>query len=123
LLVSIVMISQTGGHADAWVPAGTRIPKRPWLPDSIADGVDDVRRLTREVLRAGADVVKIAASGGITSPTDDYWEAQFTVEEIQAAVYEAEVRSKPVSAHAEGLAGTKNLLLAGSHSIEHGWIL
>jgi imidazolonepropionase-like amidohydrolase len=75
------------------------------------------------VLRAGADVVKISASGGITSATDDYWEGQFSVEEIRAAVYEAGARGKRVAAHAEGLAGIKNALRAGVHSIEHGWFL
>jgi imidazolonepropionase-like amidohydrolase len=123
LLVAIVMISQTGGHGDSWVPAGVRVPKRPWLPDNIADGVGAVRRVAREILRSGADVVKISASGGITSTTDDYWQAQFSVEEIRAAVHEAEARGKSVAAHAEGLAGIKNALRAGVHSIEHGWFL
>src|SRR5262249_13894635 len=40
LLVSIVMISQTGGHGDSWVPAGVRLQKRAWLPSPVADGVD-----------------------------------------------------------------------------------
>jgi imidazolonepropionase-like amidohydrolase len=123
LLVAVAMISQTGGHGDAWVPAGVRVPKRPWLPNGIADGVDQVRQVTREMLRAGADVVKICATGGITSPTDDYWEAQYTVEELAAAVYEAAQRGKPVAAHAEGLAGIRNSLRAGVHSVEHGWFM
>ena len=123
LLVSIVMISQTGGHGDCWVPAGLRLPKRAWLPNNVANGVDEVRRLGRELLMAGADFLKLCTTGGITSVTDDFGEPQFTVEEIQAAVYEAEARRKRVAVHAEGLAGIKNALRAGVYSIEHGWFM
>jgi imidazolonepropionase-like amidohydrolase len=123
LLVSIAMMSQTGGHGDCWVPAGLRVPKRTWLPDNIADGVDQVRKLARELLMQGADFVKLCATGGITSVTDDYDEPQFTVEEIRAAVLEAAARRKRVAVHAEGLAGIKNALLAGVYSIEHGWFM
>ncbi len=123
LLVSIAMISQTGGHGDCWVPAGVRLPKRAWLPDNIANGVDEVRRLGRELLMAGADFLKLCATGGITSVTDDYGEPQFTVDEIRAAVSEAEARRKRVAVHAEGLAGIKNALRASVYSIEHGWFM
>jgi imidazolonepropionase-like amidohydrolase len=123
LLVSIAMLSQTGGHGDCWVPAGLRVPKRAWLPHAVADGVDGVRRAARELLMAGADFLKVCATGGITSVTDDVADPQFTVEEIQAAVYEAGARHKRVAAHAEGLAGIKNALRASVYSIEHGWFM
>lgn len=123
LFVSIIMLSQTGGHGDCWVPAGLRVPRRAWLPPNVADGVDQVRRLTRETLMAGADFIKVCATGGITSLTDDYDEPQFTVEEIAAAVSEARARKKRVAAHAEGVAGIKNALRAGVYSIEHGWFM
>ncbi|MGH7263936.1 MAG: amidohydrolase family protein, partial [Candidatus Rokuibacteriota bacterium] len=58
LLVSGRPISQTGGHGDCWVPAGLRLPKRTWLPNNIADGVDEVRKVARELLMAGADFLK-----------------------------------------------------------------
>lgn len=123
LLVAVVMISQTGGHGDAWVPAGLRVPRRAWLPPNIADGVDGVRRLAREILMAGADFLKVCTTGGITSLTDHWDEPQFTVEEIQAVVAEAAARRKRVAAHAEGLGGIRNALHAGVHSIEHGWFM
>jgi imidazolonepropionase-like amidohydrolase len=123
LLVSIVMMSQTGGHGDPWVPAGLRVPRRSWLPNNIADGVEGVRRLARELLMAGADFLKICATGGITSVTDDVDEPQFLVDEIKAAVDEAAARRKRVAAHAEGLQGIKNALQAGIYSLEHGWFL
>lgn len=123
LLVAVAMISQTGGHGDAWVPAGFPVPRRAWLPGNVADGVDEVRRLARRILMAGADFLKVCATGGITSVTDSWDEPQFTVAEIRAAVEEAAARKKRVAVHAEGLEGIKNALRAGVHSIEHGWFL
>lgn len=123
LLISIVMISQTGGHGDYWVPAGMRIPKRAWLPDPVADGVDNLRRLVRQVLAAGADFVKICSTGGITSVVDSWDEPQFTVEELRVAVTEAAAKGKRVAVHAEGVDGIRSALEAGVHSIEHGWFI
>lgn len=123
LLISIAMISQTGGHGDAWVPAGLRVQKRAWLPSPVADGVDEVRRLVRHVLMAGADFIKICATGGITSVTDSWDEPQFTLEEIRVAVTEAAMRRKTVAVHAEGVDGIRTALEANIHSLEHGWFI
>ncbi len=123
LLISIAMISQTGGHGDAWVPAGLRVQKRAWLPSPVADGVDEVRRLVRHILMAGADFIKICATGGITSVTDSWDEPQFTLEEIRVAVSEAAMRRKGVAVHAEGVEGIRTALGAGIHSLEHGWFI
>ena len=123
LLISIAMISQTGGHGDAWVPAGLRVQKRAWLPSPVADGVDEVRRLVRHVLMAGADFIKICATGGITSVTDSWDEPQFTLEEIKVAVTEAAMRHKGVAVHAEGVEGIRTALDANIHSLEHGWFI
>ena len=123
LVISIGMISQTGGHGDSWVPAGLRLPKRAWLPDPVADGVDGVRRTVRLMLMAGADVIKICATGGITSVTDSWDEPQFTVEELQTAVSEAAAKRKPVAVHAEGIDGIRTALAAAVYSLEHGWFI
>lgn len=123
LLICVIMISQTGGHSDYWVPAGMRLPKRTWLPDPIADGTDAVRALVRQVLMMGADFVKICSTGGITSFTDHWDESQFTVDELRVAVEEAARKGKKVAVHAEGLNGIKNALTAGVHSVEHGWFI
>ncbi|MBL8386085.1 MAG: amidohydrolase family protein [Burkholderiales bacterium] len=123
LLISIAMVSQTGGHGDAWVPAGLRVQKRAWLPSPVADGVDEVRRLVRHLLMAGADFIKICATGGITSVTDSWDEAQFTVDEIKVAVAEAAARRKTVAVHAEGIDGIRTALACGIHSLEHGWFI
>lgn len=123
MMISLVMISQTGGHGDYWLPAGHRIAKRSWLPDPVADGADGVRRLVRQVLAAGADFIKICATGGITSVTDSWDEPQFTVEELTVAVQEAAAKRKRVAVHAEGIEGIRSTLAAGAWSLEHGWFL
>ena len=123
LLIAIAMVSQTGGHGDAWVPAGLRVQKRAWLPSPVADGVDEVRRLVRHLLMAGADFIKICATGGITSVTDSWDEPQFTHDEIRVAVTEAATRRKTVAVHAEGVEGIRTALGAGIHSLEHGWFI
>jgi imidazolonepropionase-like amidohydrolase len=123
LLISIAMISQTGGHGDYWVPAGMRIPKRCWLPHAVADGEDEIRRLVRDFLMRGADFIKICATGGITSVTDSWDEPQFSVAEIRTAVAEAAAKRKRVAVHAEGRDGIKNALEAGIYSLEHGWFI
>ncbi len=123
LLISIVMISQTGGHGDSWVPAGVRLKKRAWLPNGVVDGPDEMRKLVRELLMAGADFIKICTTGGITSLTDSWDEPQLDSSEIRTAVAEARAKRKGVAVHAEGLEGIRNALTADIHSLEHGWFL
>lgn len=123
LLISLGMISQTGGHGDYWVPAGMRIQKRMWLPNTVADGVEEIRRVVRELLMRGADFIKICATGGITSVTDSWDEPQFTIAEIRTAVEEAAAKRRRVAVHAEGVEGIRNAVAAGIHTLEHGWFL
>jgi imidazolonepropionase-like amidohydrolase len=123
LLISIVMISQTGGHGDSWVPAGIRLQKRAWLPSGVVDGPEEMRKLVRTLLMAGADFIKICTTGGITSLTDSWDEPQLASDEIRTAVAEARAKGKGVAVHAEGLAGIRNALVADIHSLEHGWFL
>jgi imidazolonepropionase-like amidohydrolase len=75
----------------------------------------------REILRAGAEVIKVCSTGGVLSPTDHPEFTQFSLEELQVMVQEAEYRNGiKVMAHAQGKEGIKNAVLAGIHSIEHG---
>jgi imidazolonepropionase-like amidohydrolase len=122
--MAISIISQTGGHGDGFYPCcidlglfGIRFYD---VPYSVADGIEPVRKLTREILRAGADWIKLATSGGVLSTADSPKSSQLTVEEIAAAVYEAGAQEKRCMAHAQGTQGIKNALLAGVASIEHG---
>jgi imidazolonepropionase-like amidohydrolase len=124
LQISVAMLTTTGGHGDSWMPSGVNMelfPAYPGRPDAICDGVDEVRKKVREVLRAGADVVKIASTGGVLSPTDHPEFTQFSPEELAAIVQEAQFRrGVKVMAHAQGAEGIKNAVRAGVHSIEHG---
>jgi imidazolonepropionase-like amidohydrolase len=128
--VSIVMLTQTGGHADGFLAgpglelsSGYLLPEYPGRPPYLVDGVDGMRRAAREVLRAGADWIKLATTGGVMSPTDDPEGAELTLDEIQVAVFEAARKHKSVFAHANGGEGLDNAIRAGVRSVEHGIFL
>jgi len=120
--VSCTPLSQTGGHGDGWTPSGSILDTQVSdLPPGIADGVDAVRRAARLQIRAGADWLKVMATGGVLSAADTPDASQFTVDEIGAIVEEAKAAGiKGTLAHAEGTTGIKNALRAGITSIEHG---
>jgi imidazolonepropionase-like amidohydrolase len=122
LKISIVILSQFGGHNDHTEPAGvdSRFPKLETIPIGICDGVDECRRKTREVIRAGADWIKIATTGGVGTPIGGPLLRQFSREEVQAIVDTAHAAGKPVMSHAYGGEGVKICLDAGVDSIEHG---
>ncbi len=121
--LAISALSQTGGHGDGTLPSGIRMgrPAHPAeVPETICDGVDEVRKATRLVLRAGADFIKLHSTGGVLSPSDEPGATQFTVEEIGVMVQEAAAQGKTCMAHAQGTQGIKNAVLATVESIEHG---
>jgi imidazolonepropionase-like amidohydrolase len=123
LQISITMLSQTGGHGDDWYPSGNEVPlfvPHPGRPSGIVDGVDEVRRKVRELHRDGADVIKVATSGGVLSPRDDPRQAHFRPAELEALVEEATAAGMFVMAHAQGADGIKNAVRAGIRSIDHG---
>jgi imidazolonepropionase-like amidohydrolase len=121
--ISIKMLSQTGGHGDGWLPSGAQaeiFPDYPGAPGAIVDGPDECRRKVRELVRAGAEVIKIATSGGVLSPRDKPQQPGFDVEEIEAIVAEARAAGLWVMSHAQSTEGIKNAVRAGVRSIEHG---
>ena len=120
--VSCRPLSQTGGHGDGWTPSGVVLDTdMSDLPAGVADGVDAVRRATRMQIRAGADWIKVMATGGVLSAADSPDASQFTVDEMRAIVEEARAAGiRGTLAHAEGTTGIKNALRAGITSIEHG---
>jgi imidazolonepropionase-like amidohydrolase len=122
LKISVVILSQFGGHNDHTEPAGidSRFPKLATIPDGICDGVDACRRKVREVIRAGADWVKIATTGGVGTPIGGPLVRQFSADEVRAIVDTAHAAGKPVMSHAYGGEGVKICLDAGVDSIEHG---
>jgi imidazolonepropionase-like amidohydrolase len=121
--VSLAMISQTGGHGDDWYPSGARVPllgDHPGVPSTIVDGADEMRRCVRQLVNHGADVIKVATSGGVLSPRDKPTHAHFRDEELRVLVEEAEAAGIWVMAHAQAAPGIKAAVRAGIRSIEHG---
>jgi imidazolonepropionase-like amidohydrolase len=121
--ISLIMLSQTGGHGDGWLPSGQHIrlfTQHPGLPSSIVDGPDQIRQKVREVVRMGGDVIKVATSGGVLSPRDDPRHAHFTLEELEVLVQTARALGVWVMAHAQAYDGIKNAVRAGIRSIDHG---
>ncbi|MDE3075689.1 MAG: amidohydrolase family protein [Chloroflexota bacterium] len=128
--VSVVPLTQTGGHVDGWLggpglelPVGYLFPDYPGRPNYRVDGTDAMRATVRTVLRAGADWIKLCTTGGVLSEGDALLDSEFTFEEIQAAVSEAARRRKGVLAHAYGGAGIDDAVRAGVRSVEHGAFL
>lgn len=102
-------IMRTGGHAH--------------FIGREADGVDDVRKAVREQLKAGADVIKIMASGGMSTEGSSPVVQEFTDDEIEAAIDEAHRAGRPIAAHAHGGPGVTVALEKGIDTIEHGVLL
>jgi imidazolonepropionase-like amidohydrolase len=122
LLVSGHYISQTGGHGDKRRRAEWTGPIDccVGMVGSIADGEAEVRKAVREQLRRDVDQIKIMASGGAMSSSDELDTTQFTVAEMRAAVEEARAVGKYVLSHAYSDTAVRNAIEAGVRSIEHG---
>jgi imidazolonepropionase-like amidohydrolase len=124
--ISVNMLSMTGGHSDGWLPSGALSSwgiTYPGMPDGVCDGVEGVALKVREVIRAGADVIKISSTGGFLSPTDDPSMPHFSQEEVDSIVATAADLERWVMSHAHGVEGIKRAVRAGARSIEHGTFL
>ncbi len=97
----------TGGHG--WHLVGRE-----------ADGPDEVRKAVREQIKAGADVIKLFATGGVMTPGVDPNAAQLTLDEVRAGIEEARKAGRRTAAHAAGTDGIANCLEGGITTIEHG---
>lgn len=122
LLVAEKMLSQSGGHADFHIVAGvdgTRL-----VGGVLVDTVDEARVEARKLCRTGVDVIKIASSGGVTSPNDQPEYLGVREELVEAIVEEGQhYGGRPVAAHAIGLPGIEAAVNGGARSIEHGYAL
>lgn len=103
------VISMTGGHAHF-------IARE-------ADGPDEMRKAAREQIKAGADLVKLMATGGSATPGQDIHASQLTVAEIKAVTEVAHMMGRAVAAHCHGTGGIRNCMLGGVDTIEHGTYL
>jgi imidazolonepropionase-like amidohydrolase len=115
-------LSQTGGHGDDRARARTALEAGYAYTSMsvICDGVAEVRRAVREEIKRGAHHIKLMLSGGVASPTDRVDSTQFSLEEIRAAVEEAEAANIYVLGHAYTARAINRGLECGVRSIEHG---
>jgi imidazolonepropionase-like amidohydrolase len=126
LLLAINIISPTGGIGDRISPSGHSccVPIDPSLPDGVANGVAGVRTAVRTMVRAGADVIKCATTGGASSrPGHGPKDSAFNLDEMKALVDEAHALGRRVMCHALGGPGLRTAIEAGVDSIEHGCYL
>jgi imidazolonepropionase-like amidohydrolase len=122
MLTAVHGIGSPGGHFDNYPFPPDRV--KPWGPmEGICSGADQCREAVRYQLKYGADVIKIAASGGVLSETDPVDVPQLTPEELSAIVSEAHKWRRKVAAHCHGDAAARLAIEAGVDSIEHGSFL
>ena len=125
LFVAGYPLSQTGGHGDPRLPTEIRPPLQDLagIATRVCDGVDEVRRAAREQLRTGVDHIKIMAGGGAMSPSDEIDTSQYSIEELKAAVSEAQAVGSYVMAHVYSSRSILNCTAAGVRTLEHGNLL
>ncbi len=121
--IAITVLSQTAGHGDGWLPSGVMTSfqaPHPGRPPGIVDGPEEMRKRVREIVRAGANVIKVCTSGGVLSARDNPQHAHFRPDELAVLVSEAAAADLPVMAHAQATDGIKAAIRAGIRSVEHG---
>lgn len=122
LQVALSIITPTGGLGDRTSPSGIGPPSLDAsIPSGVADGPEDLRAKVREMVRAGADVIKVATTGGASSPPGlDPKDVHISRDELEALVDEAHTLGRRVMCHALGGPGLRMAIEAGVDSIEHG---
>ena len=119
MLVSGPALSITGGHCD-----NDLLPyEYHATSDGAADGIEQVQHKTREIIKYGADLIKVCATGGVLSKGDDPNASQYTFEEMKAIVADAHRLGRKVAAHAHGAQGVSWASEAGVDSVEHGHLM
>src|SRR5579863_8495217 len=119
MLVSGPALGITGGHCD-----DNLLPfEYHHVSEGVADGPWAARAKVREVVKYGADVIKVCASGGVLSKGDLPGTPQYSLEELQAIAIEAHKLGRKVAAHAHGTQSIKDAIRAGIDSIEHSSLI
>jgi len=122
MFVAGTYVTVTGGGGEiTGLPAGTEVP--PIFRRGVADNEAEVRRRVNEILDAGADFIKLIATGAVLADGTEPGQSEYTEAEIRAAVEEAGRRGRFVAAHAHGAEGIKRAVRAGARSIEHGSLM
>ncbi|MCR8559638.1 amidohydrolase family protein [Mucilaginibacter sp. BJC16-A38] len=114
------IISSSGGASDPSNGFRDDVFQRSGPNDGVADGRDELVKAVRLQIKAGADVIKIASTGGVFELGDNNKKAKFTVDEIKAVVETANDYGLKVACHAHGAEGIRRAILGGVTSIEHG---
>ncbi len=121
ILTAGTAISATGGHMDPSVGLRDDILRStPGPEQGVADGKDELMKAVRIQFKKGADLIKIASTGGVLDLSKDGSGAQFTIEEIKTVVETAKDYGMKVACHAHGAEGIRRAILGGVTSIEHG---
>lgn len=123
MLISVHAIGATGGHCDEGGYRAGVFGHETGPQDGVINGADQARFAVRFDHKYGADIIKVCATGGVLSPTDDVDTPQLTQEELNAIVDEAHALRRKTAAHAHGAEGAKRAIRAGIDSIEHGSFL
>jgi len=124
MLVTVHALGATGGHCDHQDGFREGLFGHESGPlDGVINGPDQARYAVRLDHKYGADMIKVCASGGVLSPTDDVDTPQLTQEELNAIVDEAHALRRKTAAHAHGAEAAKRAIRAGIDSIEHGSFL
>jgi len=124
MLVTVHALGSTGGHCDGADGYREGIFGHETGPlEGVINGPDQARYAVRLDHKYGADMIKVCASGGVLSPTDDVDTPQLTQEELNAIVDEAHALRRKTAAHAHGAEAAKRAIRAGIDSIEHGSFL
>ncbi len=119
MLVSGPAIGITGGHCD-----NNLLPfEYHATDDGVADGIEAVQHKVREVIKYGADVIKVCVTGGVVTKGDNPNTSEFTLEELKAIVADAHRLGRKVAAHAHGAQGVQFASDAGVDSVEHGHLM
>jgi imidazolonepropionase-like amidohydrolase len=119
LFVSGPPLGITGGHCDNNLLA----PEFKFRDEGVADGPWAARAKVREVIKYGADLIKVCASGGVLSKGDTPGAPQYSLEELMAIVEEAHKLGRKVAAHAHGTQSIKDAIRAGIDSVEHASLI
>lgn len=123
MIVSGKSLGTTGGHCDINGYRPNLFGFETGIAQGIANSPAEFRAAVRYMVKYGADMIKVCATGGVLSLNDDVDSPQLTKEELKAVVDEAHAKRKRVAAHAHGNEGARRAILAGVDSIEHGSFL
>lgn len=118
--VATLPLSATGGHGDmnGFAPQVSIVGE-----SGVADGIDAIRHRVREDVKRGADVIKVLAGAGVLSEEESVGAPQYTQQELNALVEEANMWGRRVAAHAHGAEAIRRAALAGVASVEHGGLV